>query len=248
LISEEPGAQLSCAAGAITCIEAISTDSTDSAGDRPQPVVPLTFGQPFSAGDLPEGATLVARDVHGSVPLQLDEQSSHADGSLRFAVVNLALGNLAPGERRIVDFFRSDGDPPASAAWTPPAAPGMEVSATLYSPQISEITFGNRRGTEAGLPFAAGETAALRLGEAPGERFSLTITPELAGGHHPTLTKIAYEFMRLVNEQSQRYKAFKIGEDGGYEKLWITTLKPDEPPFAVEFIYSGQARFKHEIL
>jgi hypothetical protein len=242
LVSEEPDSQPICAAGAITCIEAVST------GDQPQPVVPLTFGQPFKAGDLPKGSRLVARDVQGSVPVQIDEQSSHVDGSSRFAVVSLSLSHLAPGERRIVDFFRSDGEPPASAAWTPPAVPGIKVSATLYSPQISEITFGNRHGTETGLPFAAGEVATLQLGDSPDERFSLTITPELAGGHHPTLTKIAYEFMRLVNEQSRRYKAFKIGGGGGYEKLWITTVKPDAAPFAVKLIYSGQARFKHETL
>ena len=242
LIPEERDAQMACAAGAITCIEVIST------GDQPQRVVPLTFGQPFKAGDLPKGSILVARDAHGGVPVQIDEQSSHADASLRFAVVSLGLRDLAPGERRIVDFFRGAGEPLAGAAWTPPAIPGIKVSATLYSPQISEITFGNRHGTEAGLPFATNEVATLQLGDAPGERFSLRITPELAGGLHPTLTKIAYEFMRLVNEQSRRYRAFKIGEGGAYEKLWITTTEPDAPPFAVRFIYSGQARFKHETL
>jgi hypothetical protein len=242
LISEAPDAQPGCAAGAITCIEALST------GDQPQIVVPLTFGQPFKAGDLPKDSILVAQDAHGSVPIQIDERSSHADGSLRFAVVSLNLSHLAPGERRVVDFFRSDDKKSASAAWTPPAVPEIKVFATLYSPQISEITFGNRHGTDAGLPFAAGEVATLQLGESSDERFSLRILPELAGGHHPTLTKIAYEFMRLVNEQSRRYRAFKIGEGGGYEKLWITTIEPDAPGFAVKFIYSGDARFKHETL
>jgi len=234
-----------CAPQAITCVE------IDSTGTTLQSEVPMTFGQPFKAGDLPKGSSLVAKDVTGLVQSQLDETTSHDDGSLRFAVISVQVSNLKPGERRIVNFYRGMPDQGAAnrvQASSKPSLQGLNLQATVYSPQISKITFGDRDGGTPGIPFLNNESITLQLGESAEERFTLKITPELAGGYHPTLTKIAYAFMQLINQQSKHYLAYKIGEAGGYEKLWITSIKPDTPAFAVKFIYSGRAKFKLETI
>jgi len=80
------------------------TDVTvQSTGSMTQGSVPVTFGQPFKAGDLPAGAALVATDSTGAnVPLQMDEVSSHADGTVRFAVLSAQLSNLQANEQRVI--------------------------------------------------------------------------------------------------------------------------------------------------
>ena len=73
-----------------------------------QASLPLTFGQPFRAGDLPSTSGLIATDSNGaSVPLQMDEVSSHTDGSVRFAVLSTQLSNLQASQPRIVNFFKA---------------------------------------------------------------------------------------------------------------------------------------------
>ncbi|MBS1228237.1 MAG: hypothetical protein H6R17_1514 [Proteobacteria bacterium] len=227
-----------CARHSITCVEVVAT------GERTQASVPLTFGQPFRIGDLAKGGRLLASDGHGRLPLQIDETASHADGSLAFAVLSTQIADLKPGEKRIINLARDNGEAARPAAAPPPAPASLDLklAATVYSPQISQITFGDRNGNIQGIPFAAGEEITLQLGDAPDERFTLTVTPELAGGQFTTLTKIAESFRDLVNRRSRGFRADKPGEGGGYEKLWIATRTPDGAAFAVKFIYSGKAK------
>ncbi|MBK1658286.1 hypothetical protein [Paracraurococcus ruber] len=61
----------------------------------------VVFGQAFRVGDLPRGAGLTARLAADGRPLpaQLDVQTRHPDGSVRFGVVSLAAPALRPGAR-----------------------------------------------------------------------------------------------------------------------------------------------------
>ncbi|WP_374673267.1 hypothetical protein [Ideonella sp.] len=68
--------------------------STDTA---PQSEVPLSLGQVFARGDLPEGASLTATYAGQDTPVQLDVKARHADGSVRHAVVSAVLPRLEPG-------------------------------------------------------------------------------------------------------------------------------------------------------
>lgn len=97
-----------------------------------QASLPLTFGQPFRAGDLPSSSGLIATDSNGaSVPVQMDEVSSHTDGSVRFAVLSTQLSNLQASQPRIVNLFKA-----AKSASTPsvPADPAwnLQLEATIY--------------------------------------------------------------------------------------------------------------------
>lgn len=55
--------------------------------------VPITAGQVFAPGDLPAGVTLTS-----TVPLQMDVKATHADGSVRHAVLSAIVPKLAAGE------------------------------------------------------------------------------------------------------------------------------------------------------
>ncbi|ART56605.1 hypothetical protein CBP36_17435 [Acidovorax carolinensis] len=94
--------------------------------------MPVTFGQPFKAGDwLHTTQGLVAQVGGATIPLQADEISSHRDGSARFAVLSAQLSNVQPGEARIINIF-----PGAKVNSTPsvPASPdwNLELEAQVY--------------------------------------------------------------------------------------------------------------------
>ena len=62
--------------------------------------VPLTFGQVFAPGDLPRGAGLIGKLADGAtLPLQVDVKATHADGSVRHAVISALLPRLAKGQQ-----------------------------------------------------------------------------------------------------------------------------------------------------
>lgn len=228
---------VTCDAKALTCIEVGSTSTAAQA------TVPITFGQPLRAGDLLKGQTMSARDAAGNdVPLQMDALSTYSDGSGRFAVLSAQLANLAANEKRIVNLFVQNRSSASTAAAPKPGAYDLKLAATVYTPQVTRITFGNRSGVVAGDPFLVGETLVLQLGESAADTFALTITADLAGGSFSTLTKIAEAFMALINQGSSTYKAYKVGEGGGYENLWITTRSPSGQPFSIRVVYAGTAR------
>ena len=61
-----------------------------------QTLVPVTFGQVFAPGDVPASASLAAALGSGAtIPLQVDAKATHADGSLRHAVISAVLPSLA---------------------------------------------------------------------------------------------------------------------------------------------------------
>ncbi len=103
-----------------------------STSTQAQASLPVTFGQPFKAGDwLHTTQGLVAQVGGATIPLQADEISSHRDGSARFAVLSAQLSNVQPGEARIINIF-----PGAKANSTPsvPATPdwNLELEAQVY--------------------------------------------------------------------------------------------------------------------
>ncbi len=236
-------APFSCAAGAITCVEVASTSL------QAQASVPVTFGQPFKAGDWKHKETgLVARDnFNSAVPLQFDEISSHRDGSARFAVLSAQVSGLQAGERRIINLFKGTNSATTSVL---PADPvwNLELEAKVYSRQTTLVIFGNRNGTTAGIPFVAGETITLKVNGPSSESYSLTVNASQAGGGHETLTKIAEAFMEIINRQSSVYQADKFSTGGGYERLWIGTRNPNGGAFSIQFIYGGQAKISQENL
>jgi len=89
------------------------------------------------------------------------------------------------------------------------------VDAVSYDPQISLITFGDRK-----VPFAAGETVTLMLGDAPEDKYTLTITPALADAGFETLRKLAFAMLETVN-RGKNFRAYKIGDGEGYENYGL---------------------------
>lgn len=231
-----PTSDIQCASGAITCVEVISASSSLQAS------APVTFGQPFRAGDLLNTESLIARDAAGNtIPLQIDNVSSRSDNSVRFAVLSAQLANLAANERRVINLYKTSQ---AMSSTVRPSGTGYELDMSMqtFRPQLSRVTFGNRVGYTPGTPFVKGEVVTMRLVGQATEQYSLTIDDRHVGGGHTTLTAIAWDFYNLVlNNANSIYRPIKDGEAGGYENLWLTTKAPGGGAFQVQFTYGGQA-------
>lgn len=227
-----------CATGSITCI------TIDGAADRAQQDVPITFGQPFAPGDVPRGSKLAATDGEGRpIPLQLDRVSSHRDGSVRFAILSAMLPELKDHETLSLSLA---GNGPPTVASLPLSTllgseQGLSIDVALHSPQVTQIIFGNRQASTPGLPFQQGEIVTVKLGDDPADSYSITVTPEMAGGDFPTLTKIA-EAMTVAINKGRNFRAYRIGEGGGYEKLWVVMREAPGRGFNVAFSYKGRAK------
>ncbi|MEO6801037.1 MAG: hypothetical protein ABI178_13960, partial [Rhodanobacter sp.] len=71
------------------------TDSVVSQTTQTQSNIPVTFGQVFKDGDIPRNATVTATLGGRPVTLQVDAKATHADGSLRHAVLTVMVPSLA---------------------------------------------------------------------------------------------------------------------------------------------------------
>jgi O-antigen/teichoic acid export membrane protein len=234
-----------CAPGSITCV-AITGTAAETQHD-----VPITFGQPFVAGDVPRGVSLIATDGEGGAfPVQMDQISSSPDRSVRFAILSLSIPELKTHQTILLSLHRRDETAQTGAVSVAALlATGydLKVDIALRTPQITQITFGDREGTKPGIPFQQGEIVSVRIGDDPADRYAITISRDMAGGDFAPLTKIARAMMDAINKGTH-FRAYKIGEGGGFEKLWVTTRDTSGQPFAVTFDYTGSARIASRAL
>ena len=171
-----------CATDAITCVEVASASS------QAQASVPVTFGQPFKAGDWqPASQGLVAKVDGAVIPLQTDELSTHRDGSARFAVLSAQLNNLQPGQKRIINLYRgakstSAPNVPASPDWN------LELEAQVYDANGSVTTLVAQPQTQLVSQIASGSER--RLAGAIASEYTVTVPfkNKATGATHPHLT------------------------------------------------------------
>ena len=82
----------------------VSLESTGSA----QTNMPFTFGQVFTPGALSPTDGVAAKLADGTVlPLQIDVKATHADGSVRHAVISGVLPSLAAGQTQTLNLVKS---------------------------------------------------------------------------------------------------------------------------------------------
>jgi len=178
----QPAGAFNCAADAITCVEVASASSQTQAS------VPVTFGQPFKAGDWqPTSQGLVAKVDGTTIPLQTDELSTHRDGSARFAVLSAQLTNLSAGQKRIINLYRG-----AKSSSTPnvPAKPdwNLELEAQVYDANGSVTTLVAQPQAQLVSQIASGSERRLAGAIASEYTVTLPFKNKATGATHPHLT------------------------------------------------------------
>ncbi len=120
----------------VTVVQASSGDVTSfqvtNRSGNVQTNAPVTFGQVFRAGDVPAGMSLAASLSDGtSIPLQVDSKVTHADGSLRHALLTARIPSLAANETKNIQLSTSS---------TAPAGAGVQLQDVLASGFDARVT------------------------------------------------------------------------------------------------------------
>lgn len=85
----------------------------------PQTNVPFTFGQPFVQGQLKATDRLIGRLTNGStVALQMDVKATHADGSVRHAIISGVVPALGPFEKKKIELLKANAAGSGAASTT----------------------------------------------------------------------------------------------------------------------------------
>ncbi len=204
-------------------------------GDAAQENVPLTFGHPLAPKLLRPTERLVATLGELKMPVQLDQIATHNDGSVRFAIFSLVLPKLAAGGPHKLEI---DQDATTQLPTPPPIAPlptDLRVEIETYAAPIYQVTFGDRK-----TPFAVGERITLIVGEgAAEERYTVTVTPEMAKPGFAGGTEIAKAFVATM-AKSARYLAHRDALPV-YEQVWVTLRQKPGSPFSLRVGYEGRA-------
>lgn len=110
-----PTSPLPSTGAVVTDVRFQSTATVNQTG------MPVTFGQVFVQGAVPQTSTLSGKLADGTqVPLQLDVKAKHADGSVRHAVISAVLPSLASGQQQVMSLVSSAPYAPTTGA-TPEA-------------------------------------------------------------------------------------------------------------------------------
>lgn len=96
--------------------------------------VPVTFGHVFAPGDLMAGRGLIARAADGSyLPMQVDQKATHADGSVRHAIISGILPALAAGEAQSFQLLDADKRSSVQAFAGAPAYVSATIGGIIYT-------------------------------------------------------------------------------------------------------------------
>lgn len=232
-----PVGPFACATDAITCVEVTGTATVTQAS------VPVTFGQPFRAGDWQHTTQGLVAKVDGvAVPLQTDEISSHRDGSARFAVLSAQLNNLQPGQSKIINLYTgtkttSTPNVPANPDWN------LELEAQVYDANGNVVaTLVAQPQAQLAAQISSGSGRRLAGAVATEYTVALPLKDKATGTQHPHLT--ARLHTRLV-DGGQRIRTDVVMEN---TRTWTANPGNITYSFAVKrngsTIYT-QPKFTH---
>lgn len=104
-----------CAAPAIPAGAKVTDIQIVNPGATVQANVPVTFGQVFAQGNMLPGELLAGKIGATTIPLQVDVKATHADGSLRHAVISASIPSLTANQTLTMDLVKTTTPAPASA-------------------------------------------------------------------------------------------------------------------------------------
>lgn len=123
-----------------------------STAQTAQSNVPVSFGQVFAAGDVPAGSILQGQWANGSAaPLQVDAKATHADGSLRHAIITTVLPQLGRDVTQSLQLKLSTTAPPTGQVANPvdlinagfSGKVNVTIAGRLYTASIEQALAGS---------------------------------------------------------------------------------------------------------
>jgi hypothetical protein len=163
------------AAGAITDVRFQNTGAAQSN-------VPVTFGQVFAAGDMKKADILVGKLDGAIVPLQVDVKATHADGSVRHAIISAIVPKLAVGATGTMTL--ATGGTLINEGTKSPA----DLLATGFTASTSATIAGVKYSASADQLLKAGAKSTWLAGAVANEWHVSAPLTTAAGAAHPHLT------------------------------------------------------------
>lgn len=142
-----------------------------------QTAVPITFGQVFAMGDVKKTDVLTGSLAGAAVPLQVDVKATHADGSVRHAIISAVVPKLPAGTTPMQIATGGAASSAAPASFRDAAATAnvtLTIAGVKYTASLADAL----AATPA--PWLAGPVAAEVFADAP--------LKNAAGVVHPLLT------------------------------------------------------------
>ena len=189
---------------------------------------PVTFGQVFAVGDLPQGYSLVGRLDDGTkVPLQLDVKALHPDGSVRHAIVSGILPGLAASQTRAMSLMKTNA----------PVTPGTLSPKVLLSNGFSSSVHATINGVEykasADDMIKSGWKYNTWLSGAVANEWQVSAPLRAEGGQeHPHLTA------RFAIRWYDSIKKARV--DVTLENNWAYELNPSNITYDAKVVVRGQ--------
>lgn len=201
----------------------------ENTGTVAQNNVPFSFGQTFAVGHLAKGTALQGRLENGeAVALQIDVKATHADGSVRHAVVSGVVPSLAANAVRTMELL-AGGTANNTAAMTPAQLLGKGFT-TLFVATIAGVRYEASADTllknAKASTWLAGPTANEWEVSAP-----LTTSSGVA---HPHLT---------ARFAIRAYASGQARVDVSIENAWAYEANPQNFTYDAQLMVGGQQVF-----
>ncbi|MEK7538952.1 MAG: peptidoglycan-binding protein [Patescibacteria group bacterium] len=217
--------------GAITTVQLQNTTATA------QTNAPITFGHVFKQGDVPAGSTVIAKDASNNpVTLQVDKKATHADGSLRHAILTAKLPSLAGSATQTITLYaQADG-----TAQTPVSL--TNLLATTFDSQVS-LNVGGTVYTASARNLLQTTTPKQWLsGPEVSEWIVGGPVKTAAGVAHPHLT--AYFHVRAYSGSP----ITKVRVDAVVENNWTMVAAPSDFTYDVNLTVGGTSVYTQTAL
>ena len=211
---------------------ATGAGQTTSAG---QTNVPVTFGQVFAQGDLLKSDSLVGKLSDGaSIALQVDAKATHADGSVRHAVISAVLPKLQ-SQTQTIGLMKVA----AASGHSAPATPADLLNAG-FSASANILLDGQTYSVSANDLLKAGKYTAWLAGPIANEWLISAPLKTAQGIAHPHLTaRFAIRSYTGLN---------KAKVDVTIENGWTYEPGPQNFTYDAQIIVGGQAVYTQPAL
>ena len=161
----------------ITAIRVVNNAAADSAN------TPLTFGQIFAAGAVAPRDTLVGKLDDGTlVPLQFNVKATHADGSVRHAVISTVLPKIGAGKASSLALMKGE----ASSAMPANVSPASLLDAGFTGSVVINVD-GDSYAASADSLLRSGAYTTWLVGPTAGEWLVSAPLKNAKGESHPHL-------------------------------------------------------------
>ena len=204
----------------------------DTAGVA-QTNVPVTFGQVFAKGAFPASSGLAATYNGVALAVQVDIKATHADGSVRHAVISTVLPQLNAGQSLPLVLSAA-----AAAPQTPVLTPGQVLGGS--NDVTVNLNVGGQLYTASAYPlFKVGRYTTWLTGAQANEWQTSTPLVNAAGMPHPHLS---------ARFAARHYRGGKVRFDVTIENNWAYEPDPKNVVYDAEVLVGGQRAYSQSAL